>query len=235
MATRTNLLAAWCVHLYTATGAVVGWLSAVAVVDGRFREAFLWMVAATMIDATDGLFARAARVGERLPRVDGGRLDDIVDYVTFVFVPALLVFEAGLLPAGATAIVVVAAMLLSSAHGFAAADAKTDDHYFTGFPSYWNIVVLYLYCAALPAAVNAAILIALSVLVFVRIRYVYPSRTPTLRRVTLAFAVVWSLLVMALILALPVVSPTLFYASLAFPVYYLILSLVLHSRAGAHR
>ncbi len=109
------------------------------------------MVAATFVDATDGVLARRARVKDVLPGIDGARLDDIVDYLTFVFLPVLLALRVG-----RAAIRMGwrggAAMLLSSAYGFAAADAKTDDHFFTGFPSYWNIVALYLYVAGLSPA-----------------------------------------------------------------------------------
>ena len=119
---------------------------------------------------------------ERLPGYDGARLDDIVDYLTYVFVPVLLVMRAGLLPSG-SGLAVGALVLLASAYGFGQVDAKvaTSDYFFTGFPSYWNIVALYLYVWRLPAAANAVLLIVLAVLVFVPIRYVYPSRTVTLR------------------------------------------------------
>jgi len=220
---------AWGVHAYTACGAIAALAMVVAVIHGRYRLAFLLMVAATVIDGTDGVLARLARVREWTPRFDGARLDDIVDYLTFVFVPALLAFEAGILPDGWGA-VVVSAMLLSSAYGFSMADAKTDDHFFTGFPSYWNIAVLYLYAAKLPVVVNAVVLVVLSVLVFVRIRYVYPTRTPVLRGLTIALCIAWGLMTVQMILLLPDV-PTLFLvASLFFPVYYTVLSFVLHAR-----
>ncbi|MBW8894802.1 MAG: hypothetical protein JF613_01260 [Acidobacteria bacterium] len=170
----TSLAFAWMVHAYTASGAVLAFAMTLATIRAQFRFAFLLMVVATVIDATDGALARVARVRERTPAFDGARLDDIVDYLTFVFVPALLIFEAGLLPRDWSA-VIVAVMLLSSAYGFSAADAKTADHFFTGFPSYWNIVALYLFASHLPPAANALILLGLSVLVFVRIGYVYPA------------------------------------------------------------
>src|SRR5688500_11111954 len=129
------------------------------------------------VDATDGVLARAARVSVRLPWFDGAKLDDIADYLAYVFVPALFVWRALLVP-DAWTIPVAAAMLLASAYGFNRDDAKTEDHFFTGFPSYWNIVVFYLLLAGLPSTVNAAILVALALLVFVPIKYIYPSRTP---------------------------------------------------------
>ena len=201
----------------------------VAVFRGRYQAAFLLMVVATVIDGTDGVFARWARVKELTPGFDGGRLDDIVDYLTFVFVPALLLYHAGMLPPewGGLA---VAAMLLSSAYGFSATDAKTADYFFTGFPSYWNIVALYLYAARLPALVNAVVLVGLSVLVFVRIGYVYPTRTPVLRGLTIALCAAWGAMVLLMILMLPEVPGVLLIGSLAFPVYYVVLSLVLNAR-----
>jgi phosphatidylcholine synthase len=220
---------AWMVHGYTACGAVLAFAMTVAVIRQRFRLAFLLMVAATVIDSTDGALARLARVKEATPAFDGGRLDDIVDYLTFVFVPGLLLFQAGLLPSGWDAMV-VAAMLLSSAYGFSAADAKTDDHFFTGFPSYWNIAALYLFAARLTPVVNAIVLVALSAMVFVRIGYIYPSRTPVLRGLTIALCLVWGVMVLQMIVMLPDVPRPFLLASLFFPVYYVVLSLVLNRR-----
>jgi phosphatidylcholine synthase len=228
-ASRLHLLSGWLVHLYTASGAIAAFFGTVAVFGGRYREAFLWMVAATIVDATDGVLARVARVQERLPAVDGARLDDIVDYLTFVFLPVLLVYHSGALPSRGGA-AVASVVLLASAYGFASTDAKTDDHFFTGFPSYWNIVALYLHAWRLPPVMNAAILLALSALVFWRIGYVYPSRTPVLRELTIALAALWGVLIVAMVLTLPDVPRVLLAASLFFPVYYFLLSFALHAR-----
>jgi phosphatidylcholine synthase len=222
-------LSGWLVHLYTASGAIAAFFGTLAVFGERYREAFLWMVAATVVDATDGVLARIARVGERLPAIDGARLDDIVDYLTFVFLPVLLVYHSGALPAAGGA-AVASVVLLASAYGFASTDAKTDDHFFTGFPSYWNVVALYLHAARLPPVVNAAVLLALSALVFWRIGYVYPSRTPVLRGLTIALGVVWGIMIVTMILKLPDVPRVLLGVSLVFPVYYVMLSLALHAR-----
>jgi phosphatidylcholine synthase len=177
-------------------------------------------------------------VRDLLPGFDGARLDDIVDYLTFVFVPLLLVYHSGALPA-AWDVPVTLAALLSSAYGFASTDAKSDDHFFTGFPSYWNIVVLYLYAARTPPVVNAAVLLALSALVFVRVGFVYPSRTPTLRTLTIVLGSIWGVMVMAIIAAVPDVPGPLLAGSLFFPLYYTGLSIALHARrpprAGAMR
>jgi len=226
---RARPLFAWAVHAYTALGAVAAFAMTAAIFQGRYQTAFLLMVAATVIDGTDGMFARWARVKALTPRFDGARLDDIVDYLTFVFVPALLLYRAGTLPPQWAGLV-VSSVLLSSAFGFSALDAKTEDCFFTGFPSYWNIVALYLYAAQLPQAVNAAILLVLSGLVFVRIGYVYPTRTPVLRGLTIALCAMWGAMVLLMILMLPDVPGLLLIASLFFPVYYCVLSLVLNAR-----
>jgi len=220
---------AWAVHAYTASGALMALAGVAAAAAGDVRTAFIWMFAATFVDGTDGVLARAARVKERTPAFDGARLDDIVDYLTFVFLPAYLLFANGYLPVELRW-PVAAAMLLSSAYGFASLDAKTSDHFFTGFPSYWNIVALYLVAAGLSPWINAAVLLAFAVLVFVRIGYVYPSRTPALQRTTLALMLVWAVLLLLLIVWLPAPPRWLLFASLVFPVYYAALSFTLHAR-----
>ena len=229
MSSTLQKAAAWSVHAFTALGAVCGFGALVATVDGDYRLAFLWLVAATVIDASDGVLARAAQVRQHVPAFDGARLDDIVDYLTYVVAPVFLLYCAGTLPAGWGA-AIAAVVLVSSAYGFASADAKSDDYFFTGFPSYWNIVAVYLFAAGLPRPVNAAILLALSVLVFVRIGYVYPSRTPVLRGLTVALGAVWAVMVLAIVWMLPEVRPALVIASLFFPVYYTVLSFLLHRR-----
>ncbi len=220
---------AWLTHVYTASGAVLAFLSIRAVVSGRIREAFFWLAVALVVDSSDGLLARAFRVRDRLPDVNGAHLDDIVDFLTFVFVPAFLLYHTGRLPAG-WGLVVAFAVLVVSAIAFSKGDAKTPDHFFTGFPSYWNIIAFYLYAFDAPPALNGAVLVVLCVLVFVRIGWVYPSRMPTLRWVTVTFGCAWGALLVYLLWQLPDVSRPLLLVSLAFPLYYIVLSLVLHAR-----
>jgi phosphatidylcholine synthase len=226
---KVSRMKAWLVHAYTATGAVLAFAGAWGVVHGNDRVALASMFMATIVDATDGMLARRFRVKEILPDVDGGRIDDIVDYLTFVFLPMLLLEAAGGLY-GSVTLPVIAVVLLSSMYGFVAPDAKSSDHFFTGFPSYWNIVVLYLMLFRVPPFYNALVLLALSALVFVRIGYVYPSRTPTLRTLTLALGSVWTLLIGVIIVTWPSPPRGIAIASLAFPVYYTVLSFVLHAR-----
>jgi len=219
------LFEAWLAHAYTATGAVIAFLAATEVFEGNYRAAFLWLAAQIVVDATDGALARSAKVSERLPWFNGAKLDDIIDYLCYVFVPALIVWRALLVPEW-WAVPVAAAMLLSSAYGFNRDDAKTTDHFFTGFPSYWNIVVFYLYVMHGAQEVNTLVMLALAVLVFVPIRYVYPSRTPYWRPLTIMLGTVWGLTLLVMIWQLPVVSRPLLWGSLVFPLYYVGLSLV---------
>ena len=220
----------WIAHLYTATGAVIALLATGLTFVHNFRGVFIYFLAATFVDATDGWLARGLNVKERLPNFDGARLDDIIDYLMYAFIPALVVWQAALVP---VPFPVCAAMVLSSAYGFGQSDAKvaSTDYFFTGFPSYWNIVVVYLYVLGLPQQVNAIILVVLAVMVFVPIRYVYPSRTMTLKVPTLVFGTFWAALLAWMIWRLPAVDGPWPLLSLIFPAYYFVLSLWLHARS----
>ena len=223
---------AWLVHLYTASGALFAFLALSRIFYDRYQDAFVWLFVAVVVDATDGLLARRLEVSTRLPRFDGAKLDDIVDYLTYVFVPAFFVWHALLVP-DRWAMPIVAAMLVSSAYGFNRVDAKTEDHFFTGFPSYWNVAAFYLFVAGWPRGVNAAVLALLALLVFVPIRYVYPSRTPAWRMPTILLGSLWGVLMIAMLWSVPDVPRPLFWASLAFPLYYVALSLGLEVRRRA--
>lgn len=222
--------AAWAVHLYTASGAVLALLALEAIARDSYAAAFAWLAVAMFIDCTDGTLARRARVKEVLPQFDGARLDDIVDYLTYVFVPVVLVVRAGLLPEGVFGLSIAALPLLASAYGFGNSEAKTPDHFFTGFPSYWNVVALYVYALGWPPWANVLVFVGLSVMVFVPIRYLYPSRTATLRTVTYVGGGLWGIAVFALLLQFPTPSRTLALLSLLYPAYYIALSFYLHRR-----
>jgi phosphatidylcholine synthase len=221
------VLLPWTAHLYTALGAVAALFSALAVFDRDFRAAFFWLGVQIFIDATDGLLARAVQVKERLPWFDGSLLDNIIDYVTYVFVPVLIVLRADLLPQS-WAVAVGSAVLVASGYGFSRSDAKVRvagaEYFFTGFPSYWNIIALYLYVWRLPAAVNAAILLTLVVFVFVPLRFLYPSRTGTLRGLTMLLGYAWGAIVVWMVWRLPATDGPWPALSLVFPAYYTVLS-----------
>jgi phosphatidylcholine synthase len=219
-----SLILAWLVHLYTALGVVVAFIAVLSIEQGDFRSAFFLMALAVAMDATDGTLARAARVKELIPWFDGDALDGIVDYFNYVIVPALFLFRANLLPPH-DALWLTILPLLASAYGFCQKSAKTADYFFLGFPSYWNIVVFYLYVLKTPLWINAFLIIALSILVFVPIKYIYPSRSPRFRGAVNLLGGLWGIAVLWIIFTLPEPPQSLLFASLIFPAYYAALSL----------
>ncbi|MCU0255641.1 MAG: hypothetical protein MUF60_02760 [Vicinamibacterales bacterium] len=229
MTHRLGQAAAWAVHAYTASGAVLALAALVAVLDGDYQRAFAWLSLQVFVDATDGWLARAVDVHRRLPHFSGAHLDDIVDYLTYVFVPAVMVWHAPLVPE-AWRLAVPAAMLLSSGYGFSRTDAKTSDHFFTGWPSYWNVLVLYLVLWQTSAAFNAAALSVCAVLVFVPLRYVYPSRTPVLMPLTVVLGFSWGVALLAAMWVWTPVPAGLRWFSTVFPAYYFGLSFWLEWR-----
>jgi phosphatidylcholine synthase len=223
---------AWFVHAFTASGAVLAYLALEAVVAGDVRLAFVWLAVATGVDSVDGALARLARVKERTPEFDGALLDNIIDYLTFVLVPVFLLRQQGLLPAGTPGLAAAAAVLLSSAYGFCRLDAKTPDHFFTGFPSYWNIVALYMVALGTQPSTNMLFLLGFVALVFVPIGYVYPSRTPKWQGLSVGLGLAWGAAMAVVIWTLPSPPPWLVWGSLVYPVYYGGLSIYLHQRRG---
>lgn len=219
-----KLALAWLVHLYTALGAAVAFLAIIFIEQLKFQEAFWLMSLAVVIDATDGTLARAAQVKEIIPWFDGDRLEDIVDYANYVIVPCWFFVNANLLPAQ-DALWLASLPLLASAFGFCRKEAKTADNFFLGFPSYWNIVAFYLYVFRLPPWINAFTILFLSVLVFIPIKYIYPSRSPHFRILTNSLGTLWGVAVLAIIYLLPEPPRNLLFVSLVFPVYYTALSL----------
>src|SRR5262245_14691212 len=218
-----KLALAWLVHLYTAVGAVVAFVTIVLIEQLKFQETFWLMALAVAIDATDGTLARAARVKELIPQFDGDRLEDIIDYANYVVVPCWFLIHANLLPAK-DSLWLASLPLLASAYGFCQKQAKTSDNFFLGFPSYWNIIVFYLYVLQSPHWVNAFAIVILSILVFVPIKYIYPSRSPHLRALTNSLGVLWALAVLTIIYLLPEPPSWLVFASVLFPAYYVALS-----------
>ena len=210
---------AWGVHAYTASGAVIAFLALVAAADHRFPDVFRWLALALAIDCTDGALARAVGVKVVLPYYDGARLDDIVDYLTYVLVPIAMLYLGGFFPED-HAQWVAAAPLLASAYGFCRSDAKTEDHYFRGFPSYWNVVALYAYGLRTSPEVTAAWVVVLALLVFAPLKFLYPSRAPRFQKSSIGFGALWASVMLYVIWTLPDAPALLIWASLAYPAYY---------------
>ncbi len=188
---RTGRPLAWSVHLLTASGAVLALLALHAVDGGRWREALLWLLAALLIDGIDGTLARAAQVGERLPEIDGTALDLVVDYLTYVFVPAFLLWRIGAFPS-AVALPLVALILLSSLYVFARRDMKTEDGYFRGFPALWNVVTLYFFLLNPAPPLAAAVVIAFIVMSLAPVHVIHPFRARDYRPFAPVLAIVWT-------------------------------------------
>lgn len=222
---------AWAVHSYTALGLVCAAGIAVLVVrggDAAFRGAFVLMALATFVDATDGWLARRARVETVTPGFDGRRLDDIIDFHTYTTLPLLLIWRAGLLGPGHGAWLLVP--LVASAYGFSQADAKTEDHSFLGFPSYWNIVSAYLYLLALPAPWALGVVLVLAVLTFVPVRYLYTSHRGPLSTVTNVLGGAWAAGFLAILYWWDAAPRAWVILSLLFPAYYMVASWALTLR-----
>jgi len=214
----------WLVHAYTALGLVIAAWMAVLIVQGgdaNLRQALQLMIVATVIDSTDGWLARRFRVKERLPEFDGRRLDDIVDFHTYTSLPMLLLWRSDLLPPEYQWLLVLP--LLASIYGFSQAEAKTLDGYFLGFPSYWNVVAIYLFLVRPPEWVSLATLAVLSILTFVPTRYLYPSQLiGPWGWVANVGAVAWGCLVAVILLQW--VDGQWIWISLAYPVSYMLAS-----------
>lgn len=221
-------LAAWSVHAYTALGLPLAVLATVALYNNDAKGFFLALCAAVFVDATDGFLARLVKVKEVLPLFDGRRLDDIVDFITFAFLPCLAVIQFGLFPEGWHFAAMIP--LIASGYGFCQDQAKTQES-FVGFPSYWNIVVMYLFLLELGPWVNLGIMLTFALLVFVPIHYVYPTRTRMLRPLTVIGGFSWAAVMVLLMVQIEAPWAGLVaLISLAYPVYYFSLSAVNHVR-----
>lgn len=185
-------LAAYAVHVLTATGAVLALFATRAVIAGEWEAMFLWLGIAMIVDGIDGPIARAVGVGERLPRFSGERIDLVVDYLTYVFVPVLALLVGARLPEIA-ALPLAAAMLLSSLFHFCDVESKSDDLSFVGFPALWNIVAFYIFALDIGAAAATVLILVAVALTFVPLHWVHPVRVTALRPITLAMTGLWAL------------------------------------------
>lgn len=212
---------AWGVHLFTASGAVWGFLSLLAVFHHEWKSAFLWMTLSMVVDGLDGLLARKFDVKTYADGLDGALLDNILDYLNYVVVPALFLIEADILPESFR-LAAAAAILLSSAYQFTQTNAKTEDHYFTGFPSYWNVAVIYMLVLELDPRINLFFILLFNILVFVPTKWLYPTRDT---RLTLWLTYLYGAIGVTGILLYPNVPKWLWWFTLTYTIYYIALSL----------
>jgi phosphatidylcholine synthase len=187
---KPPVLPAALVHCFTASGIVCALLAMLATIAGKFELAFFWLGVAFLIDGVDGAFARRYKVWEALPRVSGETLDLCIDYVTYVFVPALMLLQAGIL-AGPFGIVLAALICMSSLYHFSDEGSKAADNCFVGFPAIWNIVAFYLFAFQPAGWITAAVILACVALTFVPMKWVHPMRVEALFLPTIATTIVW--------------------------------------------
>jgi phosphatidylcholine synthase len=227
-----RVIAAWGVHLFTASGAVWSLLAILSIFEKDWRMMIIWMIVAMLVDGFDGMLARWADVKRYANGIDGALLDNILDYLSYVLVPALFLIEADVLPEGVR-LFGACSILLTSAYQFTQTDAKTDDHHFKGFPSYWNIAALYMLLLNLPPWMNFGFLMLFNILVFVPIKYIYPSRNNYLRKLTLALTYLYGAIGIWGILQYPNHSQWVIWATLVYAVYYIVLSII-PKQSNAH-
>ena len=217
---------AWSVHLFTATGAIWGFLSLLAIFEENWRAAIIWMIIAMFVDGFDGMLARWFHVKEYAKGVDGGLMDNIIDYLNYVVVAAFILIKApNLMPAGFQ-LVGAFSILLTSAYQFSQVDAKSDEQsfFFKGFPSVWNFLVIYMMLLGLNPWFNLTILVLCNILVFVPVKYLYPSRNTSLRRLTLVLTYLYGGIGVWGLLQYPSVPQWIVWISLVYVLYYALLS-----------
>jgi phosphatidylcholine synthase len=185
--------AAFAVHVFTACGAACALLALVAAAGAAWTTMFAWLGIALIIDGVDGTFARRLRVAETLPRWSGDILDFVVDFTTYVFVPAFAIALGDVLPAP-VALPLALIVAVTGALYFADRRMKTDDSYFRGFPALWNVVAFYLFVLKPPPWLGALAVLALAAATFAPIHFIHPVRVPRLRKLNLAALVAWALL-----------------------------------------
>lgn len=216
------------VHLFTATGAVWGFLTLLAIWDGNIRLAIVYVIIAMFVDGFDGILARWLDVKTYATWIDGGLMDNIIDFITYVVVASLLLVRVpGLMPQGLEMMAALS-ILLTSAFQFSQVEAKTDStqsYFFKGFPSVWNFIVLYMMLLGLNPWINFAALMICNVLVFVPIRFLYPTRNNRFRGITYVFTYLYGALGVWGLLQYPDIPKWVAPVSGLYVIYYLAMSL----------
>jgi phosphatidylcholine synthase len=217
-------LLAWGVHIFTASGVVMGLLALVAVINRNWSGALLWLFVAVLVDTVDGSLARTIRVKEVLPDVDGRMLDYVIDFTNDVIVPTLLVYAAGLVPSSIR-IICCGAMLLVSCYHYTNLKAITSDFRFRGFPAMWNFVVFYIFVLELDPIWNVVIIAVVCALHFIPIDFIYPTRTIRLKKLTFSLVLVLGVVNLTILIQHPLRNTALLAASLAIVGYLMAISL----------
>lgn len=201
--TPVQKILAWGVHVFTSLGLAAGFMALLAVAEHDWRTAMFWLLVALIIDGVDGTFARLVRVKEVLPRVDGKLIDNVIDFVTYAFIPAFMFYEAALVP-GAWRWVLTVVILLVSALYYGRQGMISEDHYFVGFPVLWNLVMFYyLFVTDFSAMAYILLTLFFAALHFVPVKVAYPSRNARFRIPTLIVFVVLMATMVLLVYSYP--------------------------------
>lgn len=192
MENKSAKLKAWCVHIFTASGMIVGFRALEMAVLGNTYEAFILLFIAAVIDGIDGTFARMARVREVLPDIDGHEIDGMVDCLNYLIVPVVIFYQEKMVPEGFR-FPLICGIVFSALYHLSNLKKVTDDYHFRGFPGWWNLIVYYLFILDLGQWANLCICVVFIVLHFVPVHFIYLSRMH--RNRTIAFVATFLLLV----------------------------------------
>ena len=198
-------IAAWAVHGFTASGAVLGFLAIISILNNDQTSSFLWLGLALLVDGLDGTIARKVGVSDKTTNIDGSMLDNLVDYLNYVIIPSLMIYWFQMVPNG-WEIIIPAGIFAVSLYTFANINMKTEDYYFSGFPALWNIVVLYFYILNTNQYINLIVIIFLSILTFIPIKFVHPLRVKKLRNITIFCTIIWSATTLKLVTTFPEIN-----------------------------
>jgi phosphatidylcholine synthase len=216
---RSRQAIAWSIHLLTGLGAVIGMMAVIAIAEQQYHKALLWLVLAMVVDGVDGPLARLFKVKNALPHFNGDTVDDVIDYFTYVVIPAVFLYQTGLVPHG-WGLIAAGMILLVSLYFWGNDTHKSEDWFFQGFPAVWNIVVFYLYVLQMPPWVNLVLVIFLALLSFAPIYFVHPARVVFMRKATMTVTLLWGVVNFAILMTYERTEPGwLMVISLAFLIY----------------
>ncbi len=216
-------IAAYSVHAFTALGAVFGLWAILLTFQGYFQLAIWVLFAAVVVDSVDGALARSVQTHTYAPAIDGALMDNIIDFVTWTVAPLVWLYAVTLVPIWPLMICAMASIF-----GFSNVEAKSSDDFFTGFPSFWNIVVFYIYLLSVSTTLSVIMLLIFAFTTIMPVRFIYPSKTIHFRKLTIGLGIIYFFQFIALIIMFEDSPPLLVYSSFIFPVYYLGLSFYLH-------
>lgn len=229
--TKTSVFLAYLVHLFTASGAFLGFLGMISYFEGNFQRGTLYLMVAILIDAVDGTLARLVHTKKAIPCFDGSLMDNIIDFQTYTVIPLIMLWKTSLVIPQIKEFLIFA-VLIASLYQFSRKDAKTEDHFFLGFPSYWNLTIWYLYWLDIHPLYNSIILLILVILSFIPIKFLYPSRTKYFKKSSIILSVIGTALFAYVIMCKWNSPPLWSLWSIGIIFYlYIILSFLAHKRS----